>query len=175
MHIFLTGFMASGKSTIGPLVADRLNRPFADLDDLIEAEAEQTIPSIFAAEGEAGFRQREANALRATASRADAVIALGGGTVVDPDNRAWTHDHGCVVYLQVSPETVLDRVADAAAERPLLHDDAGDPLSRPAMAQRIREMLRERAAAYEAADCVIDAEALPPVVADRVVAAVPVR
>ena len=79
-QIYLTGFMGSGKSTVGPLVGARLGRRFLDLDDLIAERAGRAIPAIFEAEGEAGFRRREADALRAV-SREDgrAVVATGGG------------------------------------------------------------------------------------------------
>ena len=172
MRLFLIGFMASGKSTIGPMVAERLELDFADLDDLIEADAGQSIPALFASEGETGFRAREAAALRQVGDRDDIVVALGGGTVMDPANRVFARTFGRVVYLKVSSATVLDRVADDADHRPLLQDDHGQPLPRDAMAERIQTMLRDREDAYRDAHVTVDADASPAVVADRVVEAV---
>jgi shikimate kinase len=160
--------MASGKSTIGPLVARRLGLAFTDLDARIEAEAQQMIAEIFAAEGEAGFRTREAEALRALEAHDDIVVALGGGTVVDDANRAWVLGHGCMVYLSVPPGVILDRVASAAAHRPLLQDESGEVLARAAMHAKIRRMLRDRQPAYRSAHCIVDAAQPPVQVAARV-------
>src|SRR3954471_7938685 len=77
--IFLVGFMASGKTTVGRLLAERLEWAFVDLDEVIEEAAGKTVPEIFAAEGEAGFRKRETDAVRAVAQRRKTVVATGGG------------------------------------------------------------------------------------------------
>lgn len=172
MRIFLVGFMASGKSTVGPRVAKRLGLSFVDLDDVIEQDAERTIPAIFEAEGESGFRQREAEALRRVAQRDDVVVALGGGTFVDAGNRRVALQHGTVVYLDVPPDVILSRVAEEAAHRPLLQDDAGRPLAPDAMEAAIRQLLGTRRPAYETATHGVDAAAPPRTVVERVVDAV---
>lgn len=172
MHIYLAGFMGSGKSTVGPLVAERMDLDFVDLDDVIEARAGRSIPAIFAADGEAAFRRMEADALRATAERPAAVVALGGGTVVEASNRAFARAHGRLVYLEVSVDAIMERVASGAAHRPLLQDDDGVPLPPGRMRARIATMLAERRAAYEAAPIVVDAERAPEAVARAIVEAV---
>ena len=164
--------MASGKSTVGPRVAERLGYRFVDLDAQIERRTGQSIPELFAEGGEAAFRAEEAAALRATAEQNAAVIALGGGALVDDANRAWALQHGVVVYLRVAVDTILDRVADEAQHRPLLQDDAGAPLSRNAMRARITQMLRRRRPLYEEAHVTVDAAQPPEVVVATIVEAV---
>ncbi len=172
VRIYLTGFMASGKSTVGPKVADRLGLSFLDLDDRIEEEAGQSIPSLFAEEGEEAFRQREAKALQQTTDADDLVVALGGGALVDADNRAFAKEHGWVVYLKVPPETVVERVGDAADERPLLQDEEGTPLPPDRMRARVEEMLVDRTPTYADAHVTVDATRSVAEVVDDVVAVV---
>jgi shikimate kinase len=168
MRIYLNGFMASGKSTVGPRAAARLGCTFLDLDRLIAAHDGRPVPDIFAEDGEERFRDLETAALHKTAGTDDLVVALGGGALVDDDNRAFAKEHGHVVYLEVDADTVLDRVGDEAAHRPLLQGEDGTPLSGAAMRSRVQGMLSERAAAYSDAHATVDATA--PV--DDVVAAV---
>lgn len=172
MRVYLAGFMGSGKSTVGPLAAERLGVDFVDLDDVIEARAGRSIPALFADEGEAAFRQMETDALHATADRSHAVIALGGGTIVDDANRTFAQSHGLLIYLKVPADTIVQRVADGAAHRPLLQDDTGTPLSIDQMRSRIEQMLDARRPAYEAAALTIDANRRPSVVARAVADAV---
>jgi shikimate kinase len=91
---------------------------------------------------------------------------------VDDDNRAFAREHGHVVYLEVDPETVLDRVGDEADQRPLLQDEAGTPLSGAAMKSRVEGMLAEREAAYTDAHATVDATAAVDEVVDAVTATV---
>lgn len=170
MRIYLNGFMASGKSTVGPRVAARLGSTFLDLDRLIRVHEGRSIPRIFAEDGEDYFRDLETEALRKTADTADLVVALGGGALVKDENRAFAKEHGRVVYLQVDPKTILDRVGDEADERPLLQDEEGRPLSRQRMQQRIERMLEERKTMYADAHATIDATRPVAEVVDSVVA-----
>ncbi|HKL87422.1 MAG TPA: shikimate kinase, partial [Salinibacter sp.] len=101
MRIYLTGFMASGKSTVGPKVAARLGCTFLDLDRLIAVHDGRSIPEIFAQDGEGRFRELETAALRKTVDTDNLVVALGGGALVDEENRAFAKEHGRVVYLEV--------------------------------------------------------------------------
>lgn len=165
MRIYLSGFMASGKSTVGPILARELGYDFMDLDDAIEEAAGRSIPEIFAVEGELGFRQRETEALWQTADRDDLVVALGGGTIVDAANREWALDHGLVVTLDVDVATLLERLSDAADRRPLLQDEEGRPLEREPMRRRIERMLSERRSAYAQAHATVDATRPPETVA----------
>lgn len=165
MRIYLSGFMASGKSTVGPKLAARRDMTFLDLDDAVEAAAGKSIPEIFALEGELGFRQRETRALWDTAEIDDVVVALGGGTIVSEENREWATQNGLVVTLKVSADAILERVADEASHRPLLQDDTGEPLDRQAMRQRIERLLSERRAAYEQVHATVDGERDPSTIA----------
>lgn len=138
-NIVLVGFMGTGKSAVGRLLAERLGREFVDLDALIVARAGCTISRIFETEGEAGFRRRERQAVREVAARAGLVVSTGGGVVLDADNVRDFAASGDLVCLTATPETILARVGDDTA-RPLLR--GGDPLG------RIRELLAARTALY---------------------------
>lgn len=157
MRVYLNGFMGSGKSTVGPKVAARLGFSFLDLDRLIRAHDGRPIPQIFAEDGEDRFRQLEAEALRSTAETDELVVALGGGALVAAENRAFAKANGYVVYMQVDPDTILERVAAEADERPLLQDADGTPLPTGRMKERIQQMLGDREAAYTDADATVDA------------------
>lgn len=168
MRTYLTGFMASGKSTVGPKVAARLGCTFLDLDRLIAVHEGRSIPRVFAEDGEERFRELETAALHETADRENLVVALGGGALVDDDNRAFAKEHGRVVYLEVDPDTVLDRVGTEADQRPLLQDEDGTPLPRQQMRERIERMLGERESAYTDAHASVDATASVSTVVDTV-------
>lgn len=158
MRIYLSGFMASGKSTVGPKAASRLGQPFLDLDRLITAHAGRSIPTIFAEDGEEHFRALETEMLHRTTETDDLVVALGGGALVSDDNRALAKDQGLVCYLEATVDTLLERVADDDTRRPLLEDDTGTRLPHKQQRRRIEEMLNERRASYEAAHYTLDAE-----------------
>src|SRR5437660_1666179 len=122
-NILLIGFRCTGKTTVGRLLAQRLDRPFADVDDRIEAVAGKSIAEIFVAEGEAGFRAPEAAALAELCAQTEWVIATGGGAVLRDENRHVLTASGFVVWLTASPEAVWERLqADpaTAARRPNL-------------------------------------------------------
>ena len=169
MRVYLTGFMASGKSTVGPKAASRLGQPFLDLDRLITAHEGRSIPTIFREDGEEYFRSLETEMLHRTTETDDPVVAVGGGALIDDDNRAFAEEHGLVVYLEVPVTTILDRVAGDATERPLLQDESGTPLSTEKQRVRIEQMLEERRPFYEAAHRTINADRpVEAVVADLV-------
>jgi thiamine-phosphate pyrophosphorylase len=141
MRIFLTGFMGSGKSAVGRLLAVRLGAPFVDLDREVEAGAAATVAEIFAAEGEAGFRRREAEALRATAALPSAVVATGGGVVASEANRRWMRAEGLVVWLDADFPVLAARLDERARRaRPLFRDE-----------REAERLWRERLPAYR--DC----------------------
>lgn len=123
MRIFLTGFMGSGKTEVGRLLAARLERAFVDLDREVEAGAGATVAEIFAAEGEAGFRRREAAALRATAGLEGAIVATGGGVVAAEANRRWMREQGLVVWLDADFPVLAARLGEEERRaRPLFSD-----------------------------------------------------
>lgn len=140
--IFLVGFMGSGKSTIGRVLAERLGWEFIDLDERIEAGQGTSIPEIFETRGEAEFRRLESAALREVAERADAapaVVALGGGAFTLPENVELIARHGVSVWLDCPLELALRRV-EKESHRPL----ARDP-------QRFEQLYHARRAAYSKA------------------------
>lgn len=164
--------MASGKSTVGPKVAARLGCSFLDLDRLIAVRDGRSIPEIFEADGEEHFRTLETKALHQTADTEDLVVALGGGALVDEENRAFAKKHGYVIYLKVDTDTILSRVGDEADERPLLQDERGHPLSKNEMQHRIDRMLSDRESSYTEAHATVDATPPVPDVVDAVLTAV---
>jgi len=118
-NVVLVGFMGSGKSTVGPQLAERLKRPFVDLDDVIEADAGQSVAEIFSNEGEAGFRERESRNLQGLLESDGVVVAVGGGAPMREDNWARIRDGNCVVALTAEP-TELARRLNGSTDRPLL-------------------------------------------------------
>jgi shikimate kinase len=138
--LFVIGFMGTGKSTVGRLLAARLERRFVDLDERVEAEAQATIPEIFAAEGEAGFRAREAALLGDVLKEGAQVVAVGGGTPCFGDNLDRMLAAGVVIALNATPDEILDRVGDAGS-RPLLAK-AEDKRA------EVERLLKERAVHY---------------------------
>ena len=151
--------MGAGKTTVGRRLAARLGRPFVDLDAVVEQAAGMSIPDIFAREGEAGFRQRESDAIRAVVQGNGQVIATGGGAVMRRENLSALRAAGTLVWLRAPLEEMLAR-ARAEGSRPLLAaDDA-------AVARRYQE----RVPVYSLADVVVEAAAAPDEVAERVLA-----
>lgn len=125
--IFLIGFMGSGKTTVGRLLAEGLGWSFADLDDLIVRAAGASVPEIFAREGEEGFRRRETEALRAAAAGRRQVVATGGGAACREENLALMLASGRVVALDVSAAEAIRRTGGRSG-RPLL-DGSAEPVA----------------------------------------------
>lgn len=122
-HVLLIGFMGAGKSTVGRIVAQRLGRPYVDLDELIESREGRTIREIFDTDGEAEFRKMETRALGSLGEREPSVIACGGGVVIADENRVVLSRLGTVVYLVVSAGEMTARVG-SDPDRPLLRRGA---------------------------------------------------
>lgn len=121
-NVVLTGFMGSGKSTVGQLVADALQRSFVDCDALIVEDAGKSIAQIFADEGEAGFRRLESDVCRRLAAQEELVIATGGGALLNEGNRSALAKRGVLVCLLASPESIRERLAGESG-RPLFDGD----------------------------------------------------
>ena len=156
-HLILTGFMGTGKTEVGRRLARALGRTFVDTDRLVEAKTGRSVATIFADDGEATFRALERDAIAEACGLPDAVIATGGGALVDPENRRRLAAAGPIVCLTATPEEILRRVGRHDT-RPLL---AGLP-SDEARLDRIREMLASRAAAYGSATHVVDTSGCTP-------------
>lgn len=123
MKVYLIGFMGAGKTTVGRELAQRLEVPFFDLDEMVEASEKMSIKEIFAERGEPYFRRRERDLLHSSQYLENAVIATGGGTFTFEDNIQFIKTAGYSIYLS-APFTVLrGRISDKAAERPLFRDD----------------------------------------------------
>ena len=125
-RIVLTGFMGSGKSTVGPLVAGRLGWTFLDVDDVIEAEAGATIAELFARHGEAAFRERERATIARLAAGDSLVLALGGGAIEHQATRdlLLTAPETLLIHLEVELATTLKRCQGTEQTRPILADQA---------------------------------------------------
>jgi shikimate kinase len=123
-RIVLTGFMGSGKSTVGPLLAARLGWRFVDVDDVIEAEAGAKIAELFTKHGEAAFREREHEAITRLAEGEHLVLALGGGAIETEENRTLLLESAgtLLVHLEVGLETTLKRCEGTEGTRPILAD-----------------------------------------------------
>lgn len=139
-NIFLVGLMGSGKTTIGRALAKKLNLRFVDADHEIEVRTGATIPLIFEIEGEASFRQREADVIRDLSAQQGIVLATGGGAVLNEQSRQYLHERGTVIYLRASVNSILQRTGHDR-NRPLLQ--TADPRA------RIEELARQRAPLYQ--------------------------
>jgi shikimate kinase len=159
-RIVLVGFMGAGKSTVGRLVARRLDYEFEDMDHRIEARARRAIAAIFETDGEAAFRKLEQEEARTLGGLSRRVIAAGGGAFVHPETRALLQEGAVTVWLRCDAETALARLP-ADGTRPL----AGNR-------DIMRALLAEREPSYRLADVTVDAGGAPEQVAERVLALV---
>lgn len=140
-NIILTGFMATGKTTVGKLLAEQLGYEFIDTDQLIEARSGMTIPEIFRQKGETAFREMEAAIVQELAEKEKVIISTGGRLMLDAANAAALSKRGRVFCLVATPEEILKRVShDTDAKRPLL--ETPNPM------QRIVELLQQRKESY---------------------------
>lgn len=126
VRIVLTGFMGSGKSTVGPLIAARLGWTFIDVDNIIEAEAGTTIAQIFATRGEPAFRDLEHATIARLAQEQNLVLALGGGAIERDETRTLLLDspETLLIHLEVELKTTLARCSGTEDTRPVLADQA---------------------------------------------------
>ena len=149
MQVVLTGFMAAGKSAVGRRLARRLGRAFIDTDQLIETMAGRTVADIFAADGEKEFRRLEREVVASLAAEPPAVIATGGGTFVDEDNRRRLRELGVVVCLVTSIETAVARTKRGGKR----------PLAAGGRAQ-LEKLFRKRMPVYRQADVMVETDGL---------------
>jgi shikimate kinase len=149
VNLALIGFMGTGKTSVGRLVAEALNFEFVDTDEQIQARTGRTISDIFTKDGEAAFRSLEREAVLELSKHSHAVISTGGGLPTNPENLAQLKTNALVICLCSSPEKIWERVRHQS-HRPLLQGP--EPL------QKIRELLAAREPFYKQADVLINAD-----------------
>ena len=148
-NVILTGFMGTGKTSLGKVLAAKLGRPFVDIDRKIEVEQQLSIPKIFEQFGEEHFRNLERAAVRELSERRGLVIATGGGTVKDAENLRLLKNSGVIICLTCSPEEILSRTT-RRGERPVLDGGGSERL------ETIKRLLAERKEFYDCADYHVD-------------------
>ena len=154
-HLLLAGYRGCGKSAVGELLSLALTRKLIDIDQAIESSTARTIAEIFSEMGEEGFRDLESNQIASLASlKEPAIISLGGGAIVRPENRSRVRNLGKTVWLQATPETIYQRISNdhtTQARRPKL-SQLGD-------LEEIRSILKMRVPWYnEVADFAVSTD-----------------
>ena len=163
--LYLVGMMGSGKTSTGRPLAERLGYGFVDADAVIEQAAGCSIPEIFDRDGEAGFRSLESQVLSAISQRHSLVVATGGGVVTQPENWGMLHS-GIVIWLDVVPDQLMQRLIADSTVRPLLQ--TADPEA------ALNALLNERRPLYSEADLtVVINDETPEAVADGILQLVP--
>ena len=143
MNIILTGYMASGKSTIGKYLAQKLKMKFIDTDEYIEQKQNKQIKDIFSEKGEAFFRKLENECARALSNEENAVISTGGGFVLNPRNIELLRKNGVIVNIETNEAVIRDRLEISKASRPLMN---GSPI------EEILERFESRKSFYDNCD-----------------------
>jgi shikimate kinase len=152
-HLVFVGLAGSGKTTVGRGVAERLGRPFLDLDqEIIRREGKATVGEVFRARGEAYFRRMETELTSELAGRTGMVISPGGGWIMNPGTLEALQRVAYLIYLKVSPEIALARIGAEVGNRPLL--DHPNPVG------ELRRQLESRGPKYEHADLIVNSEQL---------------
>ena len=149
VNIALIGFMGTGKTSVGRLVAEQLHFHYLDTDEMIQSATGKTIPEIFTNCGEPAFRGLEEKVVGELTTKTQTVISCGGGLPVAPQNLASLKTHALVVCLWATPAKIWERVKNQT-HRPLLHD--------PDPQKKIRELLAAREPFYKQADILLNTE-----------------
>jgi len=157
-RIFLTGFMGSGKSTVGYPLAMALGLRFLDLDIEIEKKMQKSIPQIFEEEGAAFFREIESEILNDLINQPFSVIALGGGTITEMENLLRVKKYGILICLQAEPEIIWDRISETDRRILLTQENipGRQPLTKSQIEDRIERLLRLRKPYYDESDIFIN-------------------
>ena len=149
-NIFITGFMGSGKTTVGKALAKRLNRKFIDLDTAIEEFLDQSISHVIEKFGEEYFRKIENQQLAVLCKQKNAVISLGGGSLIEPKNQSQIEKAGSLVHLWANKETLVQRLKKSHS-RPLLK-----------VGKDLKELYDERRQGYSKAQICVATDGLSP-------------
>ena len=147
-NIILIGFMGTGKSTIGRLLAEKLKRRYIDTDKEIEKLTGKTVARLINEQGLVRFRSEETLLVEKLAAAEGLVVATGGGTLLNPENYRLLRENGILVGLTAAPEVIYQRVKRKKKERPLLAK--GD------LKEQIATLIAERQALYQVADYTVD-------------------
>ena len=150
-RIYLAGFMGSGKSTIGPILANTIGFEFVDIDRTIEAQEHKSVSAIFKEQGEEYFRSLERIALQHSIEHPGMVIALGGGSLTDPENLRIVRTSGILVYLKIGRDQLFQRLR-RRNDRPMLAGPEGLPLNDDQLRERIALLFEAREPTYSLAD-----------------------
>ncbi len=153
-NVVLMGFMGTGKTSSGRMLASRLGCAFVDLDQYIETKEGMSIPEMFKAKGEAYFRGKEREAVREVARRRGVVVATGGGTVKDEENLRALKERGVLVCLTADVDTILSRT-ERRGERPMLDREEN-------RREAVEKLMESRRAVYGCADFSVDTSRLSP-------------
>ena len=155
MHIFLLGFMGSGKSHWGRLWAAAHNFNFIDLDEELEKQEQKTVAAIFETRGEDYFRQKETILLRSLTAQSNSIVSCGGGTPCFFDNMAWMNKNGLTIFLEATTQFILKNIKNEKDQRPLIKDkDDAEIIF------FIEQKLKERQPYYSKAKIIFPAEDL---------------
>ena len=152
-NIYLVGFMGTGKSTVGKILSQRLNKEFVEMDEVIEAREGKPITEIFASSGEPYFRILEKNLLKEIALKSDTIVSCGGGLVCNQENLDILKASGLVLNLTASPEVIYQRIKEFT-NRPILN--VKEPLV------KIQELFKQRQPFYNKAHLSLDTEVKSP-------------
>lgn len=150
-NVYIVGFMGTGKTAVGKILADKLSKEFVEMDQLIERQENKKIKDIFAENGQDHFRKLENKLLKKISSQSDLVVSCGGGVVCNQDNLDILQNTGYVFSLSASPNSIFERIK-GSNHRPLLN--VADPL------ERIKELLEARKPFYKKAGIKIDTDNL---------------
>jgi shikimate kinase len=153
-HLILVGLPGSGKSTVGPLLADALGRPLLDFDAEITRREGMTVPEIFGQQGEGHFRELEHSLTIELTELGGMVLAPGGGWVTRPDNLSLLRPPGRLIYLKITTSIAVQRMGASSTSRPLLN--------RPNPKAELDRLLSARILAYQSADVVVDVDRVDP-------------
>lgn len=148
MNIVLIGFMGTGKTVIGRILAKKLKMKFRDTDLLIEKKEGRSIAKIFSENGEEYFRKLEREVIKVVSRENNAVVSTGGGVVLSQGNMKQLRRNGVIVCLKSKPKVILERIKHQKGSRPLLN--------KPNPLKEIKSILKERAPYYMQADFVVD-------------------
>jgi len=155
MKVILIGYMGAGKTTLGKALAQEMGLRFFDLDWYIEEQNDTTISEIFAQEGEAGFREKERQALHEVIQKDDIVLAVGGGTPCFYDNIDFMNQQARTIYLKATPETLKAHIRMGGSKRPLVDGKTDEELI-----AYITESLKKREPYYLQAQHVVEIDTI---------------